>query len=131
MNNIFKYLEIKKGRPIPLQYKLKNKMPLTKDDLYIEGDLDLWFSDYFLLPDDLTVNGSLDLYFSNMKTLPNNLTVNGCLYLELTNISDLPDSLNVEGNLFCRSTPLAKNFKTDLSLLTKYQKQIKGHIIHE
>jgi len=111
MNNIFQFIQDKKGKPIPLKYKLLNNIPLTKNDV--------------------TYDGNLSLYNSNITYLPDNLTINGNLELSLSKIKYLPDNLYVGGNLFCKHTPLANNIKNDTSLLNKYSKQVKGKIFYE
>jgi len=128
---IFNYLEKKKGKPIPLSYKLLYNLPLNENDLIVNSDLKLWDSKIEYLPNNLTVNGHLELSYSNIKRLPNNLIVEGSLYLYNSNIKSLPDDLIVNGNLWCYNTPLANNIKNDVSLLNKYSKQIKGQIIYE
>jgi len=128
MNNIFQYLYDKKGKPIPLLFKLINKLPLNESNLYFDGNLYLQYSNITSLPNNLTINGNLNISDTNITTLPNNLTVNGSLNLSHTDISELPDDLCVYGNLYCWCTPLAKNIKKDISLLNDYEKLIKGKI---
>jgi len=130
MYNIFQYLENKKGKPLPLEYKLLNNIPLNESDLYFNGSLNLFDSKITWLPDNLTVHGNLDISFSNITSLPDNLIVNGNLYLYYTNIKYLPDNLTVNGDLNCKRSALADNIKNDPSLLTKYSKQIKGKIYY-
>jgi len=131
MNNIFKYLYDKKGKPMPFEYKLLYNIPLNENDLIVNGILFLRFSKITSLPDNLTVKGDLDLSFTNISVLPDNLTVNGYLILWYTNITSLPDNLTVDGKLYCQNTPLATIIKNDPSLLIKYLKQIKGGISYE
>jgi len=131
MYNIFKYLENKKGKQIPLKYKLINNLPLNENELTHNGNLYLFYSKIITLPNNLTVNRSLYLNNNKIITLPNNLTVNRHLDISITEISELPDDLIVKGFLFCYDTPLAERIKNDSSLLTKYSKQIKGEIEYE
>ena len=128
MLNIFQYLYDKKSKKIPLEYKLLNKLPLNEDDLIINGDLDLEYSKINSLPDNLTVKGYLDLSWSKIKSLPNNLRVDGWLDVQHTPISELPEDLYVGGDLYCNCSPLAERIMNDISLLKKYQKQVKGEI---
>ena len=130
MYNIFQYLENKKGKPLPLELKLINNLPLNENELTYNDNLDLINTNIKYLPDNLTVNGYLDLYKSKITYLPDNLIVNGWLDLTYTKINSLPDNLNVNDGLWCLYTPLATNIKNDPSLLTKYQKQIKGQIFY-
>jgi len=151
MKNIFQYLYDKKGKQIPLKYKLLYNLLLNENDLIVNGNLDLGYTKIKTLPHDLIVNGFLDLACAKITSLPNNLTVNGWLNLSCTNISSLPNNLTVNGsldldyskinslpnnltvngNLWCMYTPLANNIKKDVSLLTKYSNQIKGKIIYD
>ena len=127
--NIFLYLQDKKIKKIPLEYKLLNNIPLTQEDLFVNGDLLLFRTNLTSLPNNLTVNGHLDLLSSKIEKLPNNLIVNRHLNIQLTYITELPDDLCVSGSLFCYNTPLANNIRNDESLLNKYSKQVKGRII--
>lgn len=152
MNNIFQFLENKKGKKILLEIKLLNKIPLSKEDLVYNDDLELTFSNITYLPDNLVVNGYLILLANEIiKKLPNNLTINGDLnlygsiiekipkklkvYGDLNlfgcEISLLPDDLYVNGDLDIRYTPLADKIKNDVSLLKKYKQQVKGKICYE
>jgi len=131
MTNIFKYLKKKKNKPFPFEYKLLNNLPLTKEELTVNGNLVLSFSKIKSLPNDLIVYGYLNLYRSNITSLPNNLIVNGDLDLDCTKITSLPNDLSVDGDLYCYYTPLANIIKKDISLLKKYSKQVKGNIYYE
>lgn len=131
MLNIFQFLQDNKGKKVPLLYKLLNNLPLTKDDLFIDGDLNLMYSEITYLPDNLTVNGRLILYQTKIKSLPNNLRVKTWLNIENTDISVLPDDLYVGNDLYCLNSLLIQTIKKDLSLLTKYKEQVKGDIIYE
>ena len=111
MLNIFQYLQDNKGKSIPFLFKIINNLPLKESELIIDANIDLWHSKISYLPDKLTVLSHLDIGF--------------------TNISELPDNLYVGGDLWCGYTPLAHKIKNDESLLTKYQKQVKGTIIYE
>jgi len=131
MNGVFNYIEKKKGKLIPFEFKIINKLPLTKGDLIINGDLNLWGSNITYLPDNIKIYGDLNLSCSTIKLLPNNLKVLKDLSLVYTKLEDLPYDLIVDGDLWCWNTPLATNIKNDVSLLTKYQKQIKGRVIYD
>jgi len=111
MKNIFQYLQNKKGKPIPFEFKLLNNIPLKNDELIY--------------------NDHIYLNFTKITSLPDNLKVNGHLYLFRTKITSLPDNLKVNGSIWCSYTPLADNIKKDISLLKKYSKQVKGRIIYE
>ena len=131
MLNLFQYLEDTKGKKVPFEYKVLHNIPLTEDELTVNGNLDFFDAYITCLPDNLTVNGFLDLnYNPHFSCLPNNLYVKGDLYIINTNISELPNNLIVDGYLHCRNTPLEQNIQNDLSLFIKYQKQVKGGVIH-
>jgi len=60
--NLFKFLEDKKGKKIPLKFKLLHAPEtIEKEDLNVEGDLDLRDTEITSLPDNLKVGGFLDL----------------------------------------------------------------------
>ena len=113
--NLFKFLEDKKGKPIPFGAKLiYTPDELTDEDLNVEGDLDLSSSKITSLPDNLQVGGSLYLAYSNQITsLPDNLQVGEYLNLFNTPITSLPDNLKVGGSLDLRGTPLADKYSKE------------------
>ena len=92
--NLFKFLEDKKGKPIPFEVKLIHA-PET------------------LTKEDLNVKGNLNLRDTKISSLPDNLTVGGYLYLDSTKISSLPDNLTVKGNLYLDQTPLAEKYSKE------------------
>ena len=62
--NFFRFLEDKKGKNIPFKYKLIHAPEtLNKEDLHIQGQLDLSDSSIQSLPEGLKVGG--DLYIRN------------------------------------------------------------------
>jgi len=92
--NLFKFLEEKKGKKIPFEAKLIHAPEtLTKEELNVEG--------------------SLNLYNTPISSLPDNLTVGGHLSLRDTKISSLPDNLTVERHLSLDQTPLAKKYSEE------------------
>ena len=107
---IFKYLEKKINKPIPLKVKLVNKLPLTKEELIVKGSLYLSNSKITSLPGNLKVQGSLDLSNTEITSLPDNLKVEGSLYLSNTEIISLPDNLKVKGSLYLHNTPLSRKY---------------------
>ena len=112
--NLFKFLEDKKGKPIPFEIKLIHAPEtLTKDDLNVEGDLDLEDTKISSLPDNLKVGGFLDLGNTPISSLPDNLKVGGSLYLEKTPLSSIPKNLKVGGVFFIGQTPLAKKYSEE------------------
>jgi len=108
MNNIFNYLEKKKGKPIPFLYKLLYNLLLNENDLIHNGNLNLFGTNITSLPDNLTINGDLNLYGTNISELPNNLTVNGWLYLTHTKITSLPNNLTINGWLYLTHTNISE-----------------------
>ena len=112
--NLFKFLEEKKGKPIPFEVKLiHSPETLEKEDLNVEGSLDLYKTKISSLPDNFTVEGDLNLENTQISSLPNNLTVGGSLYLYKTPISSLPDNLKVGGSLNLDQTPLAEKYSKE------------------
>ena len=105
--NLFKFIESKRKQyQIPLKYKLINDLPLTKDDLNVNGNLNLAKTPINSLPDNLNVDGDLIISNTKIKSLPDNLNVNGNLNLNHTLIKELPDNLNVPGWLSISNTKI-------------------------
>ena len=105
IETIFDFIKEKRGYNIPFVYKLIKGLPLTEDDLNVEGNLDLYMIDIPSLPDNLTVGGTLDLRRTNIKYLPNNLTVKDTLILSNNPyIKNFPNNLQVMGNLYLFNT---------------------------
>ncbi len=131
LKNIFKFLEDKGEHRTPLKFKLLNNVPLTKEELNIEGNLNLTDSKITSLPEGLKVGGYLNLGFCpNLTSLPKGLEVGEKLSLMYSKIESLPEVLKVGGYLNlsdCKKlTSLPKGLKvgnflniTD-STLTKY-----------
>ena len=94
ITNIFKFIESKDGRSIPI------KLKITK------------FHD-LLTPDDLKVGGNLDLEESLMKSLPDNLEVGGNLEIQYSQIESLPNNLKIEGNFDVAGTPLREKYSRE------------------
>jgi hypothetical protein len=108
--DFLKFLESKENKKAPIEAKLlyPNKFsPLTKEELYIDGDLDLSSTNIKSLPDNLIVHGDLVLGYTDIESLPNNLQVVGDLDLSSTLIQFLPDNLKVGGILFVAGTSFA------------------------
>jgi hypothetical protein len=111
--NLFKFIEDKYPEyGIPLTYKLVNGIPLTKEELNIEGDLDLDYSHVTSLPDNLTISGYLLLYNCyKLTALPKGLTVGESLNLRgCVNLKSLPKGLVVGGDLYLGNTPIDKKY---------------------
>ena len=100
LKNIFKFLEDEGEHKAPFKWKLENNIPLSKEDLKVEGNLNLIGSDIKSLPEGLEVGGDLGLYKTNITSLPKGLEVGGYLNLNDTKIKSLPKGLKVGGNLY-------------------------------
>ena len=81
LKRIFDFLEEKEEHRAPFMWKYMNNIPLTEDDLNIEGDLDLFESKITSLPEGLKIKGNLNLQFSKITSLPKGLQVGGDLFI--------------------------------------------------
>ena len=109
--NLFKFLEDKKGKKIPLRAKLIHAPEtLTKEDLNVEGDF--------------------YLYNKPLSSLPDNFQVERHLFLDSTKISSLPDNLTVERHLSLDQTPLAKKYSEEQirKMIEEKGGKVKGRI---
>jgi len=108
LKKIFTFLEEEENKDKPFMLKLMNNEPLTDEELFVEGDLDLTFINIISLPKGLKVDGNLFLGDSSIKSLPEGLQVGGNLNIRNTPIQLLPKGLKVWGRLFIKNTPLTK-----------------------
>ena len=109
LKKIFTFLEEEENKDKPFMWKLMNNEPLTDEEFFVEGDLDLTETDIESLPDGLNVEDNLSLYgCKNIQSLPEGLEVGGFLDLGHSNITSLPKGLKVWGRLFIKNTPLTK-----------------------
>jgi hypothetical protein len=100
IKKIFTFLEEEENKDKPFMWKLMNNEPLTDEELFVEGDLDLTETDIESLPDGLNVEDILSLYgCKNIQSLPEGLEVGGHLDLGYSNITSLPKGLKVGGSL--------------------------------
>lgn len=130
VRNFFRFLEDKRGEKMPFNDKLKyfpqeitkedlkqkdnylkymlivEPYSLTREELNIEGDLDLTGQAVTELPDNINVNGNLNLRDSFIEELPNNLRVTGNLDIGLTGIETLPDNIKLGKGLFCDNSSI-------------------------
>lgn len=129
LTTIFNFIKEKKGYPIPFSYKIINNLPISKDELTVNGDVYIISSKKeVILPDNLTIYGNLDLKYSNISKLPENLTVTGSLNIRNTKITELPKSLKVIDSLEIKETQISKlpdNLKLRYYLSIDYCKNIK------
>jgi hypothetical protein len=101
IRNIFKFLEKEENRKTPIVWKILNNEPIEQDDLIVNGDINMEYSDVESLPEGLYVNGDLSLFGSEIKSLPKDLYVSENLYLGYCdNITSLPEGLEVGGSLW-------------------------------
>jgi hypothetical protein len=104
LRSIFKFLENEENKKTPIVWKIVNNEPIEQDDLIVNGDINMDYSDIESLPEGLYVNGDLSLFGSEIKSLPKNLKVGGYLNLFNTKITSLPEGLEVGGRLFILQT---------------------------
>jgi len=124
LKRIFDFLEEKENKKHKykggLEWKLIFNEPLTKEELTIDGNLDLANSPITSLPEGLKIVGDLDLSASKIISLPKGLRVLGDLDLSSTNITSLPEGLFVWGDLNlidCKEiTSLPAGLKVELNL---------------
>jgi hypothetical protein len=105
--NLFKFLNDKEGKKIPLKVKLI-------------------LSPETLTPEDLDVEGYLNLHRTKITSLPQGLQVGGLLDLRKTKITSLPQDLQVGGFLDLRQTPLSKKYSKEE--IRKMVPGVKGEI---
>jgi len=127
--DIFDFIKQKRGKEIPFEYKVLNNLPLTRNDLIINSNIDFSNKKINKLPNNMKVYGNLDLFSTNLEKLPNNLYVEGYVCISHTKISSLPDDLIVNGYLHCYFSYLSFKLKENPLLFEKYQKQVKGAIL--
>ena len=120
LKRIFKFLEEKEEHKAPFIWKLENNIPLTEEDLNIEGDLNLHsYKKLTSLPKGLKVGGSLSLIFADIESLPEGLKVGDNLYLQHSKITSLPKGLKVGGVMFIEYTPFKKYTDDELREMVK------------
>ena len=93
LKNIFEFLKKTEDKTIPFLWKFYTKQPLTEDDLYIDGDLELG-GPIESLPDGLKIHGDLDMRWTSIEAippLPKGLKIYGDLYLEESSLAKFSD----------------------------------------
>jgi len=149
IRSIFKFLENEENRKTPIFWKILNNEPIEQDDLIVNGDINMEYSNIESLPEGLHINGDFSLFGSEIKSLPkdlyvgenlsvgycDNLTslpeglyVGGNLSLAGTNITSLPKGLKVDGFLFIRFTPLVNFSDEELIKMIKPTDDVDGYI---
>jgi hypothetical protein len=130
IKNIFKFLEDEGEHKAPFKWKLENNIPFSKEELEVDGDLDLYGSKIKSLPEGLKVGGHLSLFHSkNIESLPEGLQVGENLYLDHTTIDTLPKGLKVDGDLSITKSPLAKLSDETILSMIEPDGYINGDII--
>ena len=130
LKNIFKFLEDEGEHKAPFKWKLENNIPFSKEELEVDGDLDLYGSKIKSLPEGLKVGGHLSLFHSkNIESLPEGLQVGENLYLDHTTIDTLPKGLKVDGDLSITKSPLAKLSDEAILSMIEPDGYINGDII--
>jgi hypothetical protein len=130
LKNIFKFLEDEGEHKAPFKWKLENNITLLKEELEVDGDLDLYGSKIKSLPEGLKVGGHLSLFHSkNIESLPEGLQVGENLYLDYTTIDVLPKGLKVDGDLSITNNPLAKLSDETILSMIEPDGYINGDII--
>jgi hypothetical protein len=109
--NLFKFIEDKEGKAIPLRIQLEQAPESIKPEhLKIDGHVNLNNLKIRTLPEGLEVGGTLSLVGVPLTTVPSTLKVYGNLNLTKTEITSLPSSLKVGGRLNLLDTPVAKKY---------------------
>lgn len=110
VRKIFDFLENKENKKHKDRdnfiWKLKFNEPLTKDDLVVNGDLDLTDSTLKSLPDNLEVKGGMLTRFSRIEELPKGLKVGGTLDLSYSRIKNIPDDIKIGNSLYLHNTKI-------------------------
>jgi hypothetical protein len=116
IRSIFKFLENEENIRAPFLWKWLNNEPLTEDDLHINGDLDLTYSNIESLPEGLKVGRNLILTFcENISSLPEGLIVRVNLIVEdCSQLYSLPKGLKVGGTLYIGTSPLGEYSEGEL-----------------
>ena len=128
LKRVFDFLEEKEGYKVPFLWKLFNNIPLTEEELTVDGDLNLNNTPLTSLPKGLKVRGYLSLSNTKITSLSEGLKVGDDLYLSNSNLSSLPKGLEVGGFIFIYNTPLTEYTNNELREMIK-PGFIKGRII--
>lgn len=110
VESVLDFIKEKRGYDYPFVYKLVNGLPLSDDELIVDGSLYLTETNITSLPNNLTIIGDLDLTNTDISTLPDNLSVDGWLDIRGTNIVSIPKNLRVTKSIFINKTPLTRRY---------------------
>lgn len=120
---------LKVKQNIKLRIKNYKRIVNKKIKSYIKkpkGNLNLDSAPIHVLPNNLKyIDGSLDIRFTNISVLPKGLVIKNDLFCRGSNISELPDDIIIGGDLLCINTPLSQKYSAE-ELENKYN--IKGYI---
>ena len=119
LKRIFEFLEEKENKNPPFIWKYENNLPLTKEELNVEGDLSLARSNIESLPEGLKVGRDLDIFGSKITSLPKGLEVGRFLDIRDTKITSLPKGLELGSSLYIRHTALVKYSDEELQDMVK------------
>ncbi len=103
---IQKYIKSKNKGDLDLEHACIIKLPENLN--FVNGSLDLSYSNIEYLNSNLQIKRSLDLMYTPLKTLPENLRIGKNLYISNSNISKLPTSLRICGKIFCKNSMFEK-----------------------
>ena len=119
LKRIFEFLEDKENKNPPFIWKHENNLPLTKEELNVEGDLSLARSNIESLPEGLKIGRDLDIFGSKITSLPKGLEVGRFLDIRDTKITSLPKGLELGSSLYIRHTALVKYSDEELQDMVK------------
>jgi hypothetical protein len=130
IRKIFNFLEKEENRKKPFIYKLTFNELITKEELVVDGDLDLSNFKITSLPEGLKVGRVLDLTDSDIETLPEGLEVGHSLWLAgCWGLTSLPKGLKVGGNLYIYRTKFTEISDDELVNMIRPNGYIKGEIL--
>ncbi len=113
LQSVFDFIKEKRGYDYPVEYKLRNGIELSEDELNYKGELKLMYCWIKRLPDNFSVSEYVNLYKSSIESLPDNFYVGRSLSIERTNIYTIPKGLKVGYNFYVADTPLSKRYSVD------------------
>jgi len=126
--NFFTFIRDKRGYKAPLEFKLLNNLPISEEDLEIDGNFSIHNKSITSLPPGLKVSGHLNLTYTRIPFLPHNMEVGRSLYLNSSKIKILPADLKVGKNIYVQNTPLSSKYSPDQ--IRARSPGIKGKIVN-
>ena len=123
-------LDVKQNKTV--RDKNHNRITLNKIKSYIKnpvGNLDLSCTRLKKLPTELKyVDGFLDISYSDIKTIEHDIIIKSSLYCESSDLENISQKLIVFGDTWLLNTPLGKNKNKNKDYL-KANYNLKGHIL--